>query len=75
MPKKTSDFPEIDFAKALNDGIKKELAKFPELMAHPERFRLPGEYVTPMRTRQVEIVSLSVEEFIELSRHRDRSRQ
>ncbi len=70
MPNKKSDFDEIDFVKALSDGIKNELARFPELMGDPERFRRPGEYVAPVRTRPVEIVSLSVEEFIELSRNR-----
>ena len=75
MPNKKSDFDEIDFAKALSEGIKKELARFPELMADAERFHLPGEYVAPVRTRPVEIVSLPVEEFIQLSRNRDRSRR
>ncbi len=75
MPKQTSDFPEIDFAKALNDGIKNEFARFPELMGDPGRFRLPGEYVAPVRTRPVEIVSLSVDEFIEQSRKTDRSQR
>jgi len=75
MPNKTPNFDEIDFARTLNEEIKKELARFPELMGDPERFRLRGEYVAPVRTRPLELVSLSVEEFIEQSRKRDRSQR
>jgi len=73
MTKKTSTFDRIDFAKALNDGIKEELLSYPELMGDPERFSLPGEYVAAVRARPVKRVRLSAEEFIDLSRKRDHS--
>jgi len=66
-------FDRIDFAKTLNDGIKEELAKFPEVMSDPERLRLPGGDVALGRSRRVERVRLSVEEFIEVSRKSDHS--
>lgn len=64
--KNTPSPPDIDYGAALQRGLDKIAATEPN-SGSTEHLRQPGEHRAPVRTEPVEEVSISLEEFVEMT--------